>query len=395
MERSTYGVDEVEAPGVALEVLEGDGVGVDVERQGSVDEDIHEHKTLGAQLVREDLDGVADEQTGPGERVEDTEEPDEEDHGVVRTGRAPLLVQARGQSPEDEGAEHAASRSQEEWATADPVDEQGHSDGDNERQECLAAREAQLLSGVGHAGLIVERRDVVGDDGVAGPLREDAERGDDSEAVAVALGPEEVEVRAGLLVLQLQADRLLDLVELKLHRGMLGIAVGVVLGQDVQRPVVLVLGHEVAGGFRNEEDEGQLDKRWSALQQRRDAPRPLVAEVVGAERDPRDQERADVPQAVVHGREAATMLRVAELGEQHGRGQLSERVTEAEENTATHEGCREKCPVSPCFHSYRTGTERMEYLLPRFWQAPCRAAPTTMMAQPRAMGTLRPKWSAT
>lgn len=103
----TYSVDEVELPGALAEVVESDGVGIGVEGQGSLNREVHDHETLGTQLVRQDFDGIADEQTGPGERVEDAENPNEDDHGVVGTGLVVLVVEGRGERPEDEGAEHA------------------------------------------------------------------------------------------------------------------------------------------------------------------------------------------------------------------------------------------------------------------------------------------------
>lgn len=79
---------------MGLEGLEADGVGVCVEGQGDLDGQVHDHETLGTQVVRQHLDGVADEQTGPCERVEDAEDPDEHDHGVPAALGALVLVQA-------------------------------------------------------------------------------------------------------------------------------------------------------------------------------------------------------------------------------------------------------------------------------------------------------------
>ena len=56
--RSAYHIDQEQLPGVALEELEGDRVGVVVEREGRLHAHVHDHKTLGTQFVRQDLDGV-------------------------------------------------------------------------------------------------------------------------------------------------------------------------------------------------------------------------------------------------------------------------------------------------------------------------------------------------
>ena len=354
----THSVNEVQLPGVAIKVLESNGVGVGVEGQGTLNRNIHDHETLGAQLVGQNLDGVADEQTRPGEGVEEREDPDEGDHGVVGAGRALLVVQARGEGPEDESAEHAGGGGQEGGAAAEAVDVQGHGNGNDERHAGLAGREAELLGGVGDAGAVVEQAGVVGDDGIARPLREDTEGEQDDEAVAVALGPEEVEVAAGLLVLKLEADRLLDLAELELDGGIVDVAVGVVLGKHVEGLLVPVLGHQVAGGLRDPVDEGQLDDGGKSLEQGRHAPRPVALGVVGAEGNPGDDytqslanlcrweilsmekptQGTDVPQAVVDGGETGTVLGMADLGEKHRGRDLSQAVAETKQSTATHEG---------------------------------------------------------
>jgi hypothetical protein len=273
---------------VAGEVLESQGVGIGVECESALNGQVHDHKTLGTQLVRQDLNGVADEQTGPGERVEDLEEPDEEDHGVAGAGGVVLVVETRGEGPEDEGAEHTASGSKEEGATADLVDEHSHGERDDERHASLASAETELGSRVLDTGRLVQGARVVGNDGVTRPLREETERDKDGEAVAVALGAEEVHVAAAAGSLELEAKRLLDLAELELDSGVVDVAVGVVLGEGVESLVVLVLGHVETRRLRDPEDEGQLDERGNTLEQGRDTPRPVIVEVVGAEGNPRD-----------------------------------------------------------------------------------------------------------
>jgi hypothetical protein len=59
---STYGVDGVELPG-GLEMLESKGVDVLVDGQSNLNEQVHDHETLGTNLEGQDLDSVSDEQT--------------------------------------------------------------------------------------------------------------------------------------------------------------------------------------------------------------------------------------------------------------------------------------------------------------------------------------------
>lgn len=323
---------------IRTKVVEGDRVGVGVEGKRALDRHVHDHQALATESVGEDLDRVADEQTGPGERVEDAEDPDEEDHGLVGALGAVLSVETGSQGPEDEGAAHTGGGSEESRPTAELVNEQSHRSRNDEGETGLAGRETELGGGVGDAGGLVQLGGVVGDNGVAGPLGEEAERQENGEAVTVAAGLEEVEVAAVLGRLHLEADGLLDLAELKLDGGVVGVAVGVVLGEDVEGLVVLVLGDQKTGRLGNPPDTEELDDGGESLEQGGNAPRPVVVDVVGAEGQPGDNEGTDVPQAVVDGGETSAVLRMSELSEKHGGGDLGEGVAKAEHGTATHKG---------------------------------------------------------
>ena len=330
----TYSVDEVQLPGMAHEVVKRQGVGVGVEGERSLDHQVENHETLGTQLVRQNLNGVTDEKTGPGDGVEDTKEPDEEDHGVVGAGSIVLIVQARGEGPEDEGAEHTRRGGKEHGTAADLVDEQRHRDGNEEGQAGLAGRETELLGRVRDAGGIVQDAGIVGNDGVTRPLGEETERKQDDEAVTVALGPEEVQVAAACAGLELEAESLLDLLELKLDGSVVLVTVGVVLGKHLEGNIVPVLGDVETGRLGHPVDEGALDDGGQGLEQGRNTPRPLAGDEVGAEGDPGDGQGTDVPQAVVDGGETSTMLGMGDLGEKHWRANLRQRVAETEQNTA-------------------------------------------------------------
>ena len=331
-------------------LIEGVGIGISVEGERGLNAEVHDHQALGAEPVRENLDGVADKQTGPGERVEDLEDPDEEDHGLVGALGLVLAIETRAKSPEDKGAAHATGGSEESSATANSVDEHGHGQGNDEGHTRLTGGETELGGGALNAGGVVELGRVVGDNGVAGPLGEEAERNQNSEAVTVALGLEKVHVGAVLGRLVLQAEGLLDLLELELNGRVVGIAVGVVLGEDVEGLVVLVLGDQETGGLGNPPDTEELDDRGETLEQGGNTPGPVAVDVVGAKGQPRDDEGTDVPQAVVDGGELGAMLRVSELGKKHRGGDLGEGVAKAEHDTATHES------VEVVSTSLKTGT---------------------------------------
>lgn len=192
-------VDDVQLPGVRLaERLERDRVGVRVEAQRRLDHDVEDHEALGPQLVRQDLDRVPDQQARPGDRVEEAEQPDEEDHGVVGPGRAVLAVQACAEGPKDEHDEHARGRGEEHRSAAPSVNERGHGNRDNKGQDVLTSGElnmskleiisdsknfrrqskkkkttyTELGVRIGNTSLIVQLAGKVGNDGVTRPLRE-------------------------------------------------------------------------------------------------------------------------------------------------------------------------------------------------------------------------------
>lgn len=274
---STYSVDEVQLPGVVLKVLQGRGVGQVVKGEGELDDQVQNHHSLGAELICQNLERVADQETGPGDGVKDSKQPDEEDESHVGAGSAVLLVQAARQAPDDEGAEHASGGDEEDGATAKLVDQHSARNGDDDGKHRISGRELEMKkkrnrqqilffffprpngvlaqtytqpgSGVADACVLVKNCAVVGDDGVSGPLREETERDQDHETVAVARRAEKVHVAAVLVCGHLHLDGLADLAELKLDGWVLCVAVGVVLGQDFESLVVPVVGNEETRGF--------------------------------------------------------------------------------------------------------------------------------------------------
>jgi hypothetical protein len=61
----TYSVDSVELP-VGRQVRKSERVDILVDGQSDLDEEVHDHKTLGTNLEGQDLDSVGNEKTRPG-----------------------------------------------------------------------------------------------------------------------------------------------------------------------------------------------------------------------------------------------------------------------------------------------------------------------------------------
>lgn len=132
--------------------------------------------------------------------------------------------------PDAECDQHAHAGRQEQCPAAQPVDQQhGEEDGDQEGPDLQAAVDDGLVARVVHADAGQDVVDVVGDEAVAGTLREEGREDDEQQPLAVARRADEVEpavIRAQLL----EADGLLDLEKLLLDEGRVGVIVGVVLG---------------------------------------------------------------------------------------------------------------------------------------------------------------------
>ena len=110
-EEDPSGVAGEELPVLAVPATalgDGDGVDVVVDGQGNLDGQVHDEDTLGTELVRENFDGVGDEETGPGECVGDTVQPNEDYVGVADTDDVLGVVLLAGDGRADQEKKHAS-----------------------------------------------------------------------------------------------------------------------------------------------------------------------------------------------------------------------------------------------------------------------------------------------
>jgi hypothetical protein len=85
-EKNPTGVAGKQLPVLAVPAAtlrDGDGVHVVVDGEGDLNGDVHDEYTLGAELVGQNLDGVGNQKTRPGQRVGDTVQPDKDNVGVA------------------------------------------------------------------------------------------------------------------------------------------------------------------------------------------------------------------------------------------------------------------------------------------------------------------------
>jgi hypothetical protein len=136
--------DGVECDEAVLRVNVGprDWVGLVAENQCSLDGQVHDHESLGSELVWENLERVCDQKTGPCERVEDTEEPDESNLGVTCSPHrcvAALLKLRSSDSPCQKHQAHSCGRGQEEWSSSYAVNEESTANTNKQTEQCLAS----------------------------------------------------------------------------------------------------------------------------------------------------------------------------------------------------------------------------------------------------------------
>ncbi len=269
------GVEERQVP-VVWKVVPGDWVGVVSENQSSLNCQVHDHETLGTQLVWKNLERVGDEKSRPTDGVEDTEEPDPSNLWVASALNIASLL-------------HANSRGEEEWSSSDTVNKEGGDDRDDKTEKCLFSIEWDLLILGCDAHAVVEKIGIVADDGVTGVLRNDTHGDEQHQSVPVTFCLHEVSIAAALLDLKFECGGFLDFPPFELDCCIVTIAVGVILGQNVQSLFVSFLGNEPTWGFWNPcngivsrcknsglrgltEEENNLDQRWETLSESKKPP---------------------------------------------------------------------------------------------------------------------------
>lgn len=245
----TYDVDGVELPCLSLPEFEGHGVGLVVKCEGTVDAHVDQHHTLGTQGVRQNLNSVTDQETGPRNGVEETVQPDEEDDTVCGTLVVVLLVDTVADGPQGKTSQHTTGRGQPDRTATEAIDLQSECDGNDSTQGELAGGDTKTGSRAVNTHVLVENGTVVGDDGVARPLREETHGDNDGKTVTVTLGAEEVEVASAVIGGLLKLDGLANLAVFELNSGVVDVAVGVVLSEGLESLVVAVLGNQETWGL--------------------------------------------------------------------------------------------------------------------------------------------------
>lgn len=90
------------------QVVNREGVGLGREGEDGLNGDVHDHHALGAEVERQDFEGVGDQQPRETDRVEDTKDPDEDNLAdTIAFGRIVSFVFAGQRGPNGEGNDHS------------------------------------------------------------------------------------------------------------------------------------------------------------------------------------------------------------------------------------------------------------------------------------------------
>lgn len=393
LEREEDAVHNVVLP---ADALERDRVQVVVEEERQVDAHEQDRHSTGTDLVGQNLDGVADQQAGPGQIVAgEVQEDQGDDGGTGRLGS--VLNRVLGSDgPADKHDAHTTGGDEEKRATTGLVDGECHAAGDEHVPDVEAAVDDVLGFRVLNADLRQDVSDVVRHERVARQLRE--ETGADADKHAVAVTARSPQLRdADLGHLQLDGEGLLDLGVLVLNQLVVPVAVGVVARQDVERFVGTVVGNEPTRGLGDEKDEGHHQDGGGGLEHRRDAPRPSAVDAESTIRGPGGDDGADVPGGVVERRDTGTVLVMSQLCDEKGGGTVCKGDTETDLWTSYFSTYGIPLLQSILFSSDAGSglTKKREAVnIARLTEAVWRATPTNMIVIPMVMARRRPRQSA-
>lgn len=343
-------VDEVVLP---LEGLEGDGVGVLIEDDGTHDGEIHDGETLCTDEERQDLDGVRDEERSIGDGVETVEDEDESEERASCSDVLGIFVGSGHGGNDGIGYQHTSGGDDEERTTTGTFNVHRSGNGNDKVVDGEDTVDEGLIVGVGDTDTVEHLGEVVRDKTVSRPLGEHAdtdlkvllelecrlfriETHDDPHAATISGCAEKIEpVDASSLVLE--SESLLDFVVLESDKRVRDITVCVPPGDDVLGLFVTALVDQPTRGFREEPDEEDLDDGGQTLESRGDTPRPIVIDTEGTESGPSSNDGAREPEGVIERGKRSTLSWVGDLGDEKRGSHLCEGGTETDEETRSNE----------------------------------------------------------
>lgn len=337
------GLDDVPADEdedvVVLDVLEGDGTGVQVDEGDGTDNDsVHGH-TLGTGGGLQALDGVESLERGVGEGVDDVEEVEE---GDGTTTNIEVLLVSRQVSPSGGQATVTSQHERADEGTPDKDLATGHLVGEGNTETGTDGR------GEGVDQVQVEDHGVIVTDStvdlsvevtktVAGELTEDTHEQDLERTPASRGGVEELRVVPPALVSTIESNTLLEFNPFEFDDGVVGVARTVEAGQEGTGIVFTASGHQPTRRLRQEPDGADDDEGRSSLEDEGETPGEVAVDLSAAEGDTGGRDGSSEPTAVVETGHTTTPLRRADfnaVGRSRG-GEDGD--TETEDETTSNE----------------------------------------------------------
>jgi len=262
-------VDDVVLP---ADVRKGDGVDILVEDEGQGDGEVEDVEALGTDVVGQNLDGVGDDERREGNVVETVVQEDECNDGVTSRLGSVLGVESRADGLEGEHDDHTSGGHHEHAATSTAFNEEGGNDGDDKVVDLKTTVDTELSGGVGDTDGVEDLAQVVGDETVTGPLREEGNGDDNPHAASVTGGGEEAAVTNVGGDGAIELDGGLDFLVLVNDKRVLVVSASVVVTQDVESLLLTALGDQPTRGLGNEPDEEDLCDGREGLESGGDTP---------------------------------------------------------------------------------------------------------------------------
>lgn len=328
--------DDVSLPG---NLLKGNWPSELVEETSSVDGKGGESHTLGTLLEGQDLDWVQGLEWSETDGVEDTEDEDEAD-GTTSSGDVGLVRIGVGSGTGSDGNPDGGKGQvdeEEEWATAESVDEESTTDSEEALDESKTQVDVEDGLSVGDTGGGKKTSQEVGDDTVTSPLSEDGDSDVASNSVARGTVTEESRVIPEALVSTIVRVDLLELSHLELDVDGVWVAVSVVLGKDGASLFITAVDTQPTWRLWEEEDEEDDNSGEESLEDGWDHPLAGVgiSELDRTTSDTTGKDGTGEPEAVVETSQGTTVEWVGDFDDVGRTGRGSNGDTEAKEETTS------------------------------------------------------------
>lgn len=266
--------------------------------------------------------------------VENEQERDDGQPDLCRSG----LGKAGAEAGDcDKTGQHCAGGGQEQEPAAQPVHVGRGGDGPQQVPDVEARRDQSLVrDGLDPDG-IQDKRQVIRNDAVAGPLCEYAQADGDEEPMPVALRLDHIRIRGAARRLLLRGDGSLDLHDLIRNKRVIPVTSRMVSREDIRRLLDTVDADQPAGTLRRQQEPRHGHEWEHDLQQHRDAPAPVGGDVAARKSHPSAEGAAKVPAHHEQRVSDRALLRMSDLVDQQRGGVPQPRGGDADEQPGVGE----------------------------------------------------------